>query len=355
MIQPLLAHFLAGAGPHGLVHEITGLVGIQRIQPHQNHVLILGAELGLTIDRPREIPVLCAVLYRHDAAGRNLTCARITLADGHDLLDDLFVRGGNGSTHPVGGFGIRAEGVRVAILAMLGLGSNVLPQIPGLTAAHTDAGQIRSSVLITVAGGISAAAVGDEDQIVLHQVNVLCFAITDKIQTAGDLLAVFLLDHDVLHIHAVFNLHAMAFQVLDQGQDHTLILVILGEAQCGEIRQTVDVMAIAAKVALHLQCRGPALEGEHGLPVQPEISLPEGGRQHLRDFLILKILFRRDEELGQRQSGFLVQCEQLVRMSILSALLGCTAQRVVGIMLVQPIVLIQHRDTGRFDGGHITE
>ena len=137
VVQPLPADLLAGAVPHGLLHVVAFLVGIQGVQPHQHHVLVLRLELGLTVDRPGKIPVVGAVLDGDDAAGGHLAGAGITLADVHDVLDDLLVGGGHGGAHPVGGVHIGAEVVRVAELAVLGLSGNGLPHIPGLAARRS--------------------------------------------------------------------------------------------------------------------------------------------------------------------------------------------------------------------------
>ena len=147
----------------------------------------------------------------------------------------------------------------------------------------------------------------------------------------------------------------MSLQIFHQRQDHALILVVLGEAQGAEIGQAVDVMDIAAQIPLHLQRAGPALEREHRLPVQPEVGAPEGVRQHVGDLLVLQILFRRQEQLGQRHGGVLVQLELLVGVGVLAAVHTGAAQRVVGVVLVEPIIFIQNRDARRLDGGHIAE
>ena len=91
MVEPLLADLFTRAVPHGFFHIVSGLVGVQRIQPYKHHVLVLGFELGLTIDRPREVPVLRAVLDSDDTASCDLSGARITLANVDDMLNDFFV------------------------------------------------------------------------------------------------------------------------------------------------------------------------------------------------------------------------------------------------------------------------
>ena len=118
MIEPFPADLFAGAVPHGFFHIVSGLVGVQRIQPYQNHVFVLGFELRLAVDGPGEIPVLCAVLDGDDTAGRNFSGAWVTLADVDNVLDDLLVRGGDSCTHPVCGVNIAAKDFRFAVFAV---------------------------------------------------------------------------------------------------------------------------------------------------------------------------------------------------------------------------------------------
>ena len=209
--------------------------------------------------------------------------------------------------------------------------------------------------LVAVAGGIGAAAVGDEHQIVLNEVDGLLLSVLHIHDLPGDLLVTLGFDDDIPDVHAVLDAHAVGLQIFHQRQDHALILVVFGEAQGAEIGQTVDVVDIAAQIPLHLQSAGPALECEHGLPIQPEVGAPEGVRQHVGDLLVLQILLRRQKQLGQRHGGVLIQLELLVGVGVLTAIHTGTAQRVVGIVLVEPIILIQHGDARRLDRGHIAE
>ena len=78
---------------------------------------------------------------------------------------------------------------------------------------------------------------------------------------------------DVLHLHVVVELHAEAFQILDHRQNHRLVLVVAGEPQRAEVRQSADMVDVAADVQLHLQRAMPVLEGEHGAPVEPEVGV----------------------------------------------------------------------------------
>ena len=197
-------------------------------------------------------------------------------------------------------------------------------------------------VLVAVAGGIRAAAVGDEYQVILDEVEGLLLAVLDVDDLLCDLLSADVLNYDVLNVHTVFNAHAVGFQILYQRHDKALVLVELRESQCAEIREPVYVVDETAEVALHFKRTGPALECEHCLPVEPEVRAPEGIRQHLGDFLPLQILLGSDEELGQRHCGFLVQVELAVRVGVLAAVNGGAAEGVVRVVLVQPVVLVKY-------------
>ena len=166
MIEPLLAHFFAGAVTHSLLNKVTRLVGAQCIDPDKYSVLVLCSELWLTVDGPREVPVIGTIFDGYNAAGCDLTFSWISLADANNLLDNLFVFCLDGSAHPVGCLKVAAEIIGIAVLAMLGLSGDILPQIPGLPYAISDVANVRSSILITIARGIGAAAIGNKHQIV---------------------------------------------------------------------------------------------------------------------------------------------------------------------------------------------
>ena len=209
--------------------------------------------------------------------------------------------------------------------------------------------------LIAIARSIGAGAVCDKYQIILDEVDGLLFAVLHIQNLLGDFFVAFGFDQDVFHIHAEFDVHAVRFQIFYERQNHTLVLIILCKAQRTEVGQTVDVMHIAAQIPLHFQCTGPALESKHGLPVQPEIRVPEGVRQHIGNFPVLQILFRCQKQLGKRQRGLLIQLEFSVRVCVLAAVYRRTAEGVIGIVLVEPVIFIQDRNVRCLDGRNIAE
>ena len=224
------------------------------------------------------------------------------------MLNDVLVGGGNRGAHPVCRVHIAAKRFRIAEFAVLCLCGNRLPHIPRLSAAVFDGREVGCVRLIAIARSIGAAAVCDEYKIILYQIQCLLldevdgllFAVLHIQNLLGDFFVAFGFDQDVFHIHAEFDVHAVRFQIFYERQNHTLVLIILCKAQRTEVGQTVDVMHIAAQIPLHFQCTGPALESKHGLPVQPEIRVPEGVRQHIGNFPVLQILFRCQKQLGER-------------------------------------------------------
>ena len=115
------------------------------------------------------------------------------------------------------------------------LGGDLAPQIPA--AAFLQIKLEGGNGGLAANGGVfDTAAVGDEHQVVLGQVNALFVAVAQSINAGGLLFAVGAVKGNVGHLDAVMELHAIAFQVLDHGQDHGFILVVAGKAQGGEIR-----------------------------------------------------------------------------------------------------------------------
>ena len=217
---------------------------------------------------------------------------------------------------------------------MLCLSCNVFPHIPGLSGTILYLTQIRCMRLIAIAGGIGAAAIGNKYQIILNEVNGQFLSILYINDLLCNPLITSLIDNDVLHIHAIFNLDTMCLQIFNQRKNHALVLVIFGKTECTEIRKSVNMMNITAKITLHFQSTGPTLECEHRLPVKPEVCLPEGIRQHIRNLLSFQILLRCNKQLGKCHCGFLIQLKLLIGVGILTTVYGCSAKGIVRIMLV---------------------
>ena len=351
VVQPLHADLLAGARPHGLFHIVAGLVGEQGVHPHQAVVLGLVAELGLAVDGPAHQPG--GVLDGDDAAGDHMAGEGVALADVLDIGDDLLVQSLHGGAHPVGLLGVMAELVGMAKGRVLC--GDLAPHIPA--AAGLQLGVVGGGLILTAHGGVlHAAAVGDEHQIVLRQVDGAGLVVLDDIDALGQLvLGVRAVELHVGDLHAVMEPDVVALQILHHGQDHGLVLVVLGEAQGGEVGQAADVVDIALDIQLHLQRAVPVLKGEHGAPVQPEVGVQHLVIEEVGDLLVLQVLVGGEEQLHDLHGALVGDVELAVGMGVLTAVNGGAAQGVVGVLLVEPVVLVQNADTLRFDGGDGTE
>ena len=115
------------------------------------------------------------------------------------------------------------------------LSGDLAPHIPA--AALFQFGVVGGGLVLTAHGGVlHAAAVGDEHQIVLRQVDAAGLTVLDDVDALGQLvLRVRAVELHVGDLHAVVELDIVALQILHHGQNHGLILVVLGEAQGGEV------------------------------------------------------------------------------------------------------------------------
>ena len=340
VIQPLHADFAAGAVTHGLFDVIAGLIAEQAVHPDAQLILGLILELLLTVQRPAEQPA--GVLDGDDAAGDGMAAEGVALADLADILRDLVVQRGDGGALPVAQFRLGAELFRVTEGGILC--SDLLPQIPAV--AGLDGGVKASGLILCTHGAaFHAAAVGDEQQIVLGQVDVRSLARVLHGDRACQLAALLDVELHIRDLGVVVELHAEAFQIAHHGQDDGLVLVIAGKAQGGKVRQTADVVDIALEVQLHLQCAVPVLEGEHGAPVHPEVGVEHLVIKEIGDLFILQLLVRGEEQLHDLHGTLIGQAELTIGVGILAAVDGGTTQGEVGVLLVQPVVLVQHAGT----------
>ena len=110
-------------------------------------------------------------------------------------------------------------------------------------------------------------------------------------------------------------------------------------------------MDVALDVQLHLEGGMPVLEGEHGAPVHPEVGVQHLVVEEIGDGLVVEVLVRREEEPHDLHRCLVRQAELAVGVGILTALLGGTAQRKVGVFFVEPVVFVEHRDAGVLDRG----
>ncbi len=77
--------------------------------------------------------------------------------------------------------------------------------------------------------------------------------------------------------------------------------------------------------------------------------------EEVGDLLAVQFLVRREEQLHDLHRSLVGKREPAVRASVDAARLRGAAQRIVRILLVQPVVFVQHGHAIRLDGGDGTE
>ena len=213
----------------------------------------------------------------------------------------------------------------------------------------------RRLILAAHRGILHAAAVGDEHQIVFGQGNMIGLAVLKDLNAGGLLAAGLAVEDHVRDLNAEVELHVVALEVLDHRQDHGLILVVLREAQRLEVGQTADVVDIALDIELHLQSAVPVFKGEHRAPVEPEVRIQDFVVEEVGNALVLKLLVRGEEQLHDLHRALVGDVELAVGVGVLPAVDGCTAEGVVRVLLVQPVILVEHAHALGLDGGNGVE
>ena len=197
---------------------------------------------------------------------------------------------------------------------------------------------------------LHTAAIGDEHQVVFSEVDEFLLAFGQQLDALGQLLVGLDFELDVDHLGVVVELHAVGFQVPDHRQDHGLVLVILGEAQRGEVRQAADVVDVALEVELHLQRAVPVFKGEHRAPVEPEVGIQDLVVEEVGDALVVELLVGGEEQAHDLHGRLVGEVELAVGVGVFAALDGGTAKGVVGILLVQIVVLVQNAQSLGLNG-----
>ena len=72
--------------------------------------------------------------------------------------------------------------------------------------------------------------------------------------------------------------------------------------------------------------------------------------EEIGDLLAVQFLVRSEEQLHDLHRGLVGQLELAVRARVHAARLGGAAQRIVGIFLVEPVILVKYGNAFRLDG-----
>ena len=262
MIQPLFGDLLTGTILHGFLNIIAGYISEQAVYPYTYLILVLFLKLSLTVDSPAHEPL--GILTAYDTAGYDLTASGITLTDISDIRNDLVIQCGHGS-----GFPVRLRDIGTELLGMSEgriLFCDIFPQAPYAAGTNLCV-TVGCMVLVTVDGTFGTASVGNEYQVVLGEDNALLYTFYLALNSFCHLFAVIDIKNNICHFGVELEVHTCCLQILLHGKDQRLVLVVLGEFQGTEVRQSGNMMDKSLEVKLHFQCAVPVLESEHGSPV----------------------------------------------------------------------------------------
>ena len=160
------------------------------------------------------------------------------------------------------------------------------------------------------------------------------------------------LEHHVFDLGVKVELHAVRLEIALHGQNHRLVLVVAGEAQGAKVGQTRDVVDVAADIELHLERRVPVLKGEHGAPVHPEVRVEHLVVKEIGDGTIRQLLVGRKEQVHDLGCRLVRQAELAIGAAVLATVLSRATQRVVGVLLVEPVILVEYGDVRIFNRGN---
>ena len=97
------------------------------------------------------------------------------------------------------------------------------------------------------------------------------------------------------------------------------------------------------------------MEGEHRLPVKPEVAVPEVIVEVIAYLLVFEVFFGRHKQFTYLHSRFFVKPEFIVRMRVFAAVDGRSAKRVVGVGFVEPVIFVENRKTRIFERRNVPE
>ena len=114
-------------------------------------------------------------------------------------------------------------------------------------------------------------------------------------------------------------------------------------------------MDITLDIDLHFECTVPVFKREHGPPVQPEVRVQHLIIKEVRNPFVLQLLVRCEEQLHNLHCAFVGDGKLAIRVRVFPAVDRRSAQRIVRVLLVQPVIFVQYRNAFGLDGRNRTE
>ncbi len=231
---------------------------------------------------------------------------------------------------------------------------DIFPQAPASAGSdlRVSVGRV---VLIPVYGTFRTASVCHEYQVVLREHDALFYPLYPALNGLCNLFTVLLLKDHIGYFRMELEINARFLQIPLHGQNQGFILIILCKFQRAEIRQSRNMMDKSLEIQFHFQRAVPVFKCKHGPPVQPKSGTKHFLVKNVLDGFIVKILVPGHKQFHDLHTALPAQIEFAVRMGVLPLLFCCPAQGKIGILFVQPIILIQHRYSRRFQGRNAAE
>ena len=181
---------------------------------------------------------------------------------------------------------------------------NVLPQAPAATGAHLCV-PVRCMILITVDRALGAASVCDKDQIIFCQDNASLYAFDFTFNGFCHFLSIFDVKNNVGYFGVELELNPGILEIFLHRKNQGFVLVITRKFQCGEIRQTGNMVDKPLEVQLHLQSTVPVFKCKHCAPIQPERGIEHFLIEYILDGLVVQIFILCHKKLHDLHAALL--------------------------------------------------
>ena len=108
-------------------------------------------------------------------------------------------------------------------------------------------------------------------------------------------------------------------------------------------------------IKLHFKCTVPVFKCKHCSPVKPEIRIKNFFIKEIFYCLIIQIFIFCEEKFHYLHTALLAKIELAVSMGIFASVYSCTAEWIVRIMLVKPVIFIKYRCSRYFNWSNTSE
>ena len=317
-MQKLRKHFPAGAFPHGLLHIISQIIGIQPVSPENSLILRLGLEMGLGRHYNAHSP--SGILKGHQRSGAG-DVARIVF----DHLQQPVSFAGHRKAFPVAFIHVAEERFRIA--QSRPLRRHLRPQLSGNWLSF----RCRSRCMqVAQCSGIRHTGIRHDTYVAFAQIDrgtVRKMQRCRRQRLPGCKI-------DIRHGTPCFKPNAVRLQIGFQWQDHALILIIRRSCDALQRFNTRELKNHAVHIAPELEQTAPFLESKGRLPHIPEIRFKEMRAEPILDGHIVEPFLRCKQQLCHCQAVRIVKAHA-ADIENFGVLVDQTCMRTCGMRMVK--------------------